>query len=336
MTMIGHAKLDLSDRLLSDYQRDFPLVRHPFAEIARALSSTEENVLAGFRALRQSGAIGRIGGVVRPNTLGASTLAAMSVPDLKTGAMAELLAAETGVNHVYLRENVWNLWFVATGPDRSYVDETLQRLKTASGQDILELRLERSFHIDLGFPLTRAAHHRKTKRSDAARGIRYVPACHDRAIVQSITTGLPIVSHPFLVVANQLGLDEDAVIERIRTLVDIGIISRFGAIIRHRAFGWRSNAMVVWDVDPKSIDEKGRALSLQPGINLCYQRTRHDRVWPYNLYCMIHARTRSEAYGVLDEATTSAALERFPRQILFSSRCYKQTGALIEMPARVS
>jgi len=99
--------------------------------------------------------------------------------------------------------------------------------------------------------------------------------------------------------------------------------------VRHRALGWRSNAMVVWKVPAAEIDRAGAALAVQPGVTLCYQRRPCARLWPYNLYCMIHAKSREEALGALDAATTAAGLIEAPRRVLFSVSCYKQTGALV-------
>lgn len=330
MSMTICATSELKEKLLGDYQHDFPLVREPFGQIAKSLCVREEEVICCFAKLQDYGIIGRIGGAVRPNTLGASTLAAMSVADFEAGGVAEMLAREAGVNHVYLRENRLNLWFVATGPDRSYIDATLRRLEAMSGHAILDLRLERSFHIDLGFPLS-SSNERRRKTDDFDVG-GFVPETYDRALVQVLASGLPIVSRPFRDIGARLGIAEDAVIERLSVLLREGIVTRIGVIVRHRALGWSSNAMVTWDVDPDAVEEKGQILAQQPGVNLCYRRTRYERQWPYNLYCMIHARSRPEALKFLETATRDAELEGVPREILFSSRCYKQTGALIDLP----
>ncbi len=57
------------------------------------------------------------------------------------------------VNHNYQREHVFNLWFVVTAADRAQVDEVLAAIEEATGLLPLDLPLERSFYIDLGFPL---------------------------------------------------------------------------------------------------------------------------------------------------------------------------------------
>ncbi len=74
-------ELDPIDKaLLDDFQRDFPLSPRPYAVIAERLGIDETETLARLRRLTAQGYIARIGLAVRPNTVGASTLAAMEVP----------------------------------------------------------------------------------------------------------------------------------------------------------------------------------------------------------------------------------------------------------------
>jgi DNA-binding Lrp family transcriptional regulator len=134
------------------------------------------------------------------------------------------------------------------------------------------------------------------------------------------------------VIADQLARDQTEVIARLQTLTAAGVVPRIGVIVRHRAIGWRSNAMVVWDVPPPDVDRAGAILASAPGINLCYRRTRHERDWPYNLYCMVHAKAREDALESIVAAQRLAGLDAYSRQVLFSLRCYKQTGAMVALP----
>lgn len=323
------ADISITDQLLHGYQRDFPLTPEPFNDVASRLDATEREVRAAFEVLLGSGIIARIGGVVRPNTLAASTLAAVAVPALSIDSIATMISELEGVNHVYLRENDINIWFVATGPDRAYVDATLRDVERLSGQPVLDLRLEQSFHIDLGFSLKGGP---KPHNPLAAPSVAYDAAPCDRPLVQILTSGLAVHPRPYQIAGAQLGISEEAVIARLHHMLESGIVTRIGAIIRHRALGWRSNAMVVWDVDASEMAEKARILAAQKGINLCYQRRRYAEQWPYNLYCMVHAKSRESALRILDSASRKAGLDGIPRQVLFSSHCYKQTGALIVAP----
>ena len=140
-------------RLLNDYQRDFPLVPRPYARIARDLGLSEEQVLDHLKVLKDRATYSRIGAVVRPNTIGASTLAAMRVPPARLKEVADIVSLQPGVNHNYEREHAINLWFVVTAPDAAGVTDVLARIETETGLEVLDLPLVKSFHIDLGFDL---------------------------------------------------------------------------------------------------------------------------------------------------------------------------------------
>lgn len=330
------ACLDAIDhRLLEDWQRDLPLVARPYEVLAEELGIEETGVLSRLTRLRAMGAISRVGGVVRPNTVSASTLAAISAPALQIDDIAEIVGQEPGVNHSYLRENVWNLWFVVTGPDRPHVAQALHRIERRTGLPVLELHLERAYHIDLGFPLdgrdNKPPGHTMT---EVATTFRFKK--EDPNLIQALTHGLPLESRPFDAIGARLGRSETSVLQRLTELCDARVMTRIGVIVRHRALGWRSNAMVVWDISPEVIDEVGLALAQAPGVNLCYRRTRNKIHWPYNLYCMVHAKTREEALATIEQATIASGLKGYSRQILFSIRCFKQQGALLTSPGEVA
>ncbi len=327
--MTASTRDNVDDRLLNDWQRGLPIVSQPYAAIAEVLGISEHLVLERISALQSSGLIARVGGVVRPNTIGASTLAALAVPDLEIDAAAAVLSAEPGVNHVYLRENDWNIWFVITGADRKAVEDVLARVAKNTGRRCLDLRLERPYYIDLGFSLNDGQDNRhEPAQPDFGPGsFKAIPG--DRELVQSLMTGLPIAPRPFNELAQSLNRSEQDIMVRLRELIALGVLPRVGVIVRHRALGWRSNAMVVWDVDDEDIDRAGAALARLPGINLCYRRTRYPDEWPYNLYCMVHAKSRQAAFETLTQASAISRLGDRPRKILFSLRCFKQTGALV-------
>lgn len=319
----------LDQQLLDNWQRGLPIVERPFKVLAQAVNASEDEIIARLVSLQESGVIARVGAVVRPNTLGASTLAAIAVPDLEIETTAELLSNEPGINHVYLRENDWNIWFVATGPDRASVDAALARVESQTNRKVLDLRLERAFHIDLGFALNGNGVNRHIAPNGGVSTVGFVPRDDDAQLVQQLMVGLPLVPRPFLELSYELERDEADVMQRIRDLESAGVLPRIGLIVRHRALGWRSNAMVVWDVPEKDVDAAGAALAKQDGINLCYRRRRYAQDWPFNLYCMIHAKSRASALAVLERASAAAGLDDLPRTILFSLRCFKQTGALV-------
>ena len=295
--------------------------------LAGVLNLDEDEVLQRLDRMVQFGRITRVGATCAPNAVSASTLAAVAVPEERIEELAAIVNAEPGVNHSYLREDKWNLWFVATGPDRDFVDAALQSIERRGGLRVLDLRLVRPFNLDLGFRMNgpRAAVPPKLQRAPNLAAI--MPG--DRRILQALTRGMPLVPKPFAALGERLGRSEAEVLTRVAALSDARIIMRLGVIVRHRALGWRSNAMVVWDLPSAAIDQAGPALAAMPGVTLCYERRPVEKVWPYRLYSMIHARNRPEAEAYLTDAAALPELSGVVHKALFSTQCFKQTGALI-------
>ena len=142
---------DLDKRLLNDFQRDFPLTSRPFATIAEQLGQQESEILQALRRLQADGSVSRVGAVVAPNRAGVSTLAALAVPEQRLDEVAELINSYPEVNHNYEREHAYNLWFVLTAADQTRLNAVLSDIEQRSGLTVLNLPLQREFHIDLGF-----------------------------------------------------------------------------------------------------------------------------------------------------------------------------------------
>ena len=312
-------------RLLEDFQRDFPLVPRPFAEIAAQLGRSEDEVLRRLSQLRADGKIARVGATVRPNTAGVSTLAALSVEDWRIEDIAALVGEEPGVNHSYQREHAWNLWFVATAASAPELRALLARIAARTGLDVLDLPLLRAFNIDLGFALRGP---RRAMEPRAGADISVLSES-DRPLLELLSQGLTLEPRPYRAAATRLGWTEAQVVGRIAALAAAGILTRVGVIVRHRPLGWSSNAMVAFDLPEDEIAAAGPRLAALPGITLCYQRRTLPDVWRWGLFCMIHARSRPEALQILARARALPELAGADHQILFSQRCFKQTGATL-------
>lgn len=143
----------LERRLLDEFQQEFPLCAHPYAEMAQRLGVAEAEVLASLQSLKERGALSRVGPVFRPKRVGASTLAAMAVPPEYLDEVADLISALPEVNHNYEREHRFNLWFVVTAEDAAHLEAVLNGIAEETGIPVLPLPMEEDFHIDLGFRL---------------------------------------------------------------------------------------------------------------------------------------------------------------------------------------
>jgi len=144
---------EIDRQLLDNYQHGFPLDPQPFATIAEQLGVDEGKVIERLSYLKRFGALSRVGAVLKPNRVGASTLAALAVPAERLEEVAALVSAYSEVNHNYEREHRYNLWFVITADDRAAVDRVLAEIGDATGLQPLDLPMLEDYFIDLGFSL---------------------------------------------------------------------------------------------------------------------------------------------------------------------------------------
>jgi len=149
----------------------------------------------------------------------------------------------------------------------------------------------------------------------------------DRELIAAIQGGLLLVAEPYAAIAAQLGLTETQVIARLQLLQETGLIKRMGVVVKHRALGYRANAMVVWDIPDAEVERIGALLADETCVTLCYQRPRRLPAWPYNLFCMIHGRERDSVLRRLEQIIEFHGLEKIPHTVLFSGRSFKQRGA---------
>ena len=149
----------------------------------------------------------------------------------------------------------------------------------------------------------------------------------EKELLAAMQDGLPLVPAPYAAIAARLGCSEDEVLRRLDAMARDGTIRRFGVIVRHRALGYRANAMVVWDVPDTHVGEAGRRLAVLPFVTLCYRRPRRPPAWRYNLFTMIHGRDRATVETQVKEAAQAAGIGEAAREIVFSRRCFKQRGA---------
>lgn len=150
----------------------------------------------------------------------------------------------------------------------------------------------------------------------------------DFQLIAAVQAGLPVVARPYAAIAAQLALSEQDVIDRLSNLKARGLIKRWGVVVKHRQLGYRANAMIVMDVPDERVAELGRQISRFEFVNLCYQRPRQGDTWPYNLYCMIHGKSRERVLQQWAVLQQSCGLAGIACEVLFSRRCFKQRGAL--------
>ena len=145
----------------------------------------------------------------------------------------------------------------------------------------------------------------------------------DKKIIALIQGDLPLDLTPFASLAEEIGISEEDLLARIKSLKQRGIIRRFGATLRHQEAGFSSNAMVAWIVPEDRIEEVGKTLSDFREVTHCYQR-RPQRDWRYNLYTMIHGEDRDRCCQAARRMSEKIGIEKYI--LLFSEQEFKKTS----------
>ncbi|MBE0522500.1 MAG: Lrp/AsnC family transcriptional regulator [Candidatus Methanoperedenaceae archaeon] len=145
----------------------------------------------------------------------------------------------------------------------------------------------------------------------------------DIKLLRFVQDGIPIEPEPFRKIADELGITEKEVLNRLDNLVKEGVIRRFGASIGHRAIGITANAMCTWNVPDERVEEVGAIMAGFPEVTHCYERPRYPD-WKYNLFTMIHAYSREECEKIARQISLETGIKDY--SILFSEREFKKTG----------
>lgn len=148
----------------------------------------------------------------------------------------------------------------------------------------------------------------------------------DRKIIHATQSGLPLVSRPYDVVAEKVGISGDEVKQRLLIMQQQGIIRRIAAVPNHYALGYKGNGMTVWNVPDERISQLGPKVGALEFVSHCYHRPRFLPDWPYNLFAMVHAHNREEALLLVDKIADLLGDDDLGHDVLFSSRILKKTG----------
>ena len=153
----------------------------------------------------------------------------------------------------------------------------------------------------------------------------------DRRLIAATQGGLPLVARPYEAVGAMMGVSGETVRERLRGMLDDGLVRRIGAVPNHYRLGYTANGMTVWDVPDDRVDELGEKVGALDFVSHCYRRPRALPDWPYNLFAMVHAHHRAEVERLAFQIQCLLADECRGHEILFSSRILKKTG--LRLPA---
>ncbi len=130
------AQISTSDRLLIKFlENGLPLVSRPYAEIAKQLNTTEDNVLERLQYLIDSGIIKRYGVVVRHKELGytANGMVVWDIPDDQVDELGIRIGKYAYITLSYRRPRIlpdwpYNLFTMVHGRNRDEVTHKVNNI----------------------------------------------------------------------------------------------------------------------------------------------------------------------------------------------------------------
>jgi DNA-binding Lrp family transcriptional regulator len=313
--------------LLDRIQRNFPLAPQPYLALSQGLSITEEDVRGRIAQLKRERIVRQISGIFNTGALGyRSSLVAMAVPAEHLETTAAVVNAYPGVSHNYLREASYNMWYtIAVPPGQSLEGKVRDLARESGGWSALVLPAVRKYKLAVVLDLLEEGDAEAAEERGRMPALEattaFQPIRENVLAVRVVQEDLPLASHPFEDWAHRLGMSEPSLLELLADWMTRGYMRRFAAVLNHRQVGFGGNGMVVWSCPEERLDQVGPVLATHQEVSHCYHRPAYPE-WPYNLYAMVHGRTREDCE--VAARRLGASVDLMDYRILFSSREFKK------------
>ena len=317
---------ELDKELLNEIQWTFPLVTRPFEAIAKKFNTSPEIVKERLVNLKKTGVLRQLSAIFDTRRLGyTSSLVAMEVEPDKLEYVANQINRHPGVSHNYERDHTFNLWFTLAVPPGADLKQELDKFNVLKGiRKVRMLPTLQLFKIGVKLDMVDDKKHdvAPTEQKKEIQNVKFVPTEEDKQFVRELQKDMEVIDEPFVKSANNLGITEKELFEKMKHYESIGVMRRFAAILRHRQVGFTANGMIVWKVPNEKISEVGSKLGAFPQVSHCYERPTYPD-WPYNVFSMIHCKTHNEAQEMARTIQNQIHVDDY--MILFSSREFKKT-----------
>lgn len=325
-------------RLIDHLHGGFPLSERPFAEVGAALGLQEAEVIASLQRLLTRGDLTRFGPLFQIERAGGLfVLAALAAPEQRYAEVTELVNSLPEVAHNYRREHALNMWFVIGAESPALAAAAIARIEQLTGLQVHAFPKEREFFVELRLPLLQGqgaplSPPAKPVTAGAAAAVSFEMTEFDRQLIAATQSGLPLLPRPYDELAATLGVSADQVRARLQQMLFHGLIRRIGAVPNHYRLGFTANGMSVWDVDDAEVDSLGERVGALVGVSHCYRRPRAPGVWRYNLFAMLHGRSRAEVEAQAERLRELLGPACRAHDILYSSAILKKTGLRLARP----
>ncbi len=313
----------MTKEILLRVQKNFPLDPKPFQIIANELGISEDEVISIIQDQKDQKIIRQTSAIFDTKSLGyKSSLVAFEIDDDKIDEAVRILNAHPGISHNYERNHTFNIWFtMAVSPTTNLgLETTIEALaKLTKANDFIILPTLKLFKISVKLDTTGKESKKEKLVKKEKINIEMTPLHMD--VVKLLQKDIDIKSEPFEDIINTLDINYDQFFKIVDELQQSGMMRRFASILNHRRAGFNANAMVVWDVDETNGEDMGKTAAQFSAVSHCYLRPKYSN-WPYNLFTMVHGKTKEETNAVVD--SIDEEIESQSHMMLYSSREFKK------------
>ncbi len=313
----------LAKEILSILQKDFPLTKRPFLEIAKRFNSDEESIIKIIKEQKEKKIIRQISPIFDTKKLGYhSTLVAFKVDKQDIDYAVKIINSHPGVSHNYERDHEFNIWFTLALPNNSKfgLEKSVEILASLTyAKEYIILPTIKLFKIAVKLDVTGKEAQKEKIEQKKSKKITLTPL--HKKIIYHAQNDIEIISKPFEKIVKKLHIDYDTFFNYLEELKEAGVMRRFAAILNHRKAGFNANAMAVWDIDEKDADTIGKKVAEFSAVSHCYLRPKYKN-WHYNLFSMIHAKTKEEANSIIKDIAKE--IEFKDKRALYSTKEFKK------------
>ncbi len=132
----------------------------------------------------------------------------------------------------------------------------------------------------------------------------------DQRLINTFQGGFPICERPYKQVAESLGLDEATLIARIDSLLQAGVLTRFGPLFNADRMGG-VNVLAAMAVPISEFENVAELVNLQPEIAHNYRREHTLNLW---FVGAADSAEKVEAAFAYIESVTGHTVYRFPKE----------------------
>lgn len=143
---------DIDRTIINHMQSGFPVCSRPFAEMAKQLSITENELINHIKTLLDNGTLSRFGPLYDIEKIGGIySLVTMQVPSFDVERVIKIINSYQEVAHHYERDHQFNLWFVIAIDLNEDLPELLKQIEKSSGYQVYNMPKLDEFYVGLKF-----------------------------------------------------------------------------------------------------------------------------------------------------------------------------------------